>query len=165
MARRQGWGRLWASLSHYPWNGPSVFEAMEPPKAWEVWGGFLEHVSLHKLVTARQKTTLFLEQSSLFLSHFLCIYCLHLLTGDMPVSLASEYPHSVGGEWKSQTWHSWLPGARPGRQAVASCPFGSREGPAALGRAIICCLLRNCFSNKKNKAALIWQSGRGSKIH
>lgn len=101
-------GRLWARLSHQSWSSPSVFEALERLKAGEVWGGFLEHVYLHKLVNGRQKTTLFLEQSSLFLSCFLCICCLHLLTGDTTVSLASECHHSVGGKWKSQTWHSWL---------------------------------------------------------
>lgn len=48
---------------------------------------------------------------------------------------------------------------------LSACPLGSREGPAAPGRAAICCLLRNCFSNQNNQSAFIWQSGTGSKIH
>ena len=74
--------------------------------------------------------------------------------------LASGSPYPGDRRWKYQTWHSWLVGAD-----LADRHLGPREGPAAPRRATLCCLLRNSFSNKKNKAALIWQFGTDSKIH
>lgn len=132
-----------------------IFEALERPKAGEFWGSFLEHVDLRKPVNMRQKTTSYLEQISVFQSGFLCTCCLHLSTRHIAASWASECPHPVGRRWRYQTWHSWLTGADLSGGLLAACHFGSREGPAAPGRATICCLLRNCFSNKKNRAALI----------
>lgn len=161
MGRRWGGRYMWARLSQHPQSSWSAFEALERLK---VWGGFREHVDLHKPVNMRQKTTLFLEQSSL-LQSFLSTCCLHLLTRDITASWASECPYPKSGRWKSQAWHCWLTWAELSGRPLASCHFGWREDLAAAGRTTVCCLLRNCFSHTKNKAGLIRQSGTGSKIH
>lgn len=115
---------------------PPAFEALERLKGGDVWGGFLESVDLHKSVNVRQKTTLFLEESSLFQSCFLCTCSLHLLIRDIPTSWAAECTHSVGGRWKSQSSHFWLTWAALAGRLLASCHFGSREAQLLLGEPL-----------------------------